>query len=505
MSFFRSSNRLAAQFKLRCLLGQDFNNAINSSFLKSKTFSRGFVSLVKEMDQKTNSVSQNENLTTPTVQDQIDDYSKYILNTYSRPSTFIEQGKGCYVYDSNGKEYLDATGGIAVLALGHSNEGVARVISEQSRKLCHTSNLYFTKEVGELAKDIVEKTLLHYPQGTKGIYDKSPDSAPQVFFTNSGTESTEAAIKFARKYGKQLAESGKLAVGKSDPMLASDPNLKYHLHCFTGGFHGRSTGALALTANPKYQTPFTPLLPGVTTSKFNETREIDSFINERTCGVILEPIQGEGGITEATYEFLKAVRKRCDQVGAVLIYDEIQCGLGRTGKLWAHSNYPPDCSPDIVTMAKPLANGFPMGATMVSKQVAQCIGAGDHGTTFGGNPLGCAIGKFVFDQISDPQFLKNVSDNGAYFKNQLEKVVEPYTANGSASPVIEVRGRGLILGVEFKENPSSIVKEAMDNGLLLVSAGRNTVRFLPPLIITKDEIDICINLFSKTLAKVLPA
>ncbi|OMJ18490.1 Acetylornithine aminotransferase, mitochondrial [Smittium culicis] len=438
------------------------------------------------------------------VSDQVAEYSKYMMNTYTRPPMLVDHGKGCYVYDTNGNKYLDMTAGIAVLALGHGHEGVSKVLYEQSKNLNHVSNLFFTKEVCELAKDVIEKTMSSYKEGNAGIYENRNASFPKIFFTNSGTEATEGALKFARKYGKHIASSGTMKVGNSDPTLASDPNLKYHFHCFTGSFHGRSTGALAVTSNPKYQTPFTPLIPGVTVSKFNETRELSSFINERTCGVIVEPIQGEGGITEATEEFLKAVRKRCDQVGAVLIYDEIQCGLGRTGKLWGHNNYSPECSPDIITLAKPLANGFPIGAIIVSDKVSQVIKVGDHGSTFGGNPLGCAVGKYVFAQISDNAFLSQVQEKGEYFKQELQKAIEPYMAKGSSNgAIVEVRGKGLMLGVEFKEAPSSIVDQALTNGLLLVAAGRNTIRFLPPLIIEKNEIDTCIQLFKKTLSETL--
>ncbi|PVU91822.1 hypothetical protein BB559_001030 [Furculomyces boomerangus] len=432
------------------------------------------------------------------VETKINTFSKYIINTYSRPDIIISKGEGCFLSDSSGGKYLDFTSGIAVLALGHSDPGVAKVISEQAKKITHISNLFYSEESGDLAKLLVENTIQAYPQGNVGLYaSENGKPSPRVFFTNSGTEANEGALKFARKYGKIIAKEGKLRLSKAD-MLVSDPNLKSNIHCFTGGFHGRSMGALSVTPNPKYQNPYTPLIPGVTCSLYNNINELNTFVDERTCGVIVEPIQGEGGVNIGNIEFLKALRKRCTEVGAVLIYDEIQCGLARTGKIWAHHHYPPECSPDIITCAKPLGNGFPIGAIIASEQVSQKISVGDHGTTFGGNPLGCAIGKHVFSRISQPEFLDSVTDKGVYLKETLQKLAEPYLGN----QIVEVRGKGMIYGIQFANAPSNIVELARNNGLLLVEAGKNTIRIIPPLVITKKEIDLGIDILKDVLKTV---
>ncbi|KAI7827384.1 pyridoxal phosphate-dependent transferase [Kickxella alabastrina] len=358
----------------------------------------------------------------------IENTEKFIVNTYSRPALVLSHGKGSYLYDTDGKEYLDFTAGIAVVGLGHSHPAVAAAVADQSTKLVHCSNLYHNEWAPKLAQKIVSATLESYPQGTQGIYakdDSGSDATARVFFSNSGTEANEGALKFALR------------------------------HRFVHRrFHGRSMGALSVTANPKYQKPFTPLIPGVQTVKFNETRELGAFIDERTCGVIVEPIQGEGGIHPAQVDFLRALRRRCDQVGALLIFDEIQCGLGRSGKMWAHQLYPEDCSPDIV---------------------ANIMKVGDHGTTFGGNPLACRVGCV---------FLKHISTAGEVLEQELTKVLAPFIGN----VVVEMRGIGLLRGVQFRSDPSKIVDIARDNGLMLVAAGGNSVRLVPPLNISIADI-----------------
>ncbi|KAI9502595.1 acetylornithine aminotransferase [Coemansia spiralis] len=402
----------------------------------------------------------------------------YIMKAYARPEVVLSHGKGSYVYDTEGKEYIDFTAGIAVVALGHANPEVTAVLADQATKLVHCSNLYHNEWAPKLAQDIVTATMEAYPQGKQGIYAKGSDgtSGARVFFTNSGTEANEGALKFARKYGKHVAAAGSLGKGTSEALRA-DPNLKCGIVSFTGGFHGRSMGALSVTANPKYQKPFTPLIPGVQTAKFNSTNELGAFIDERTCAVIVEPMQGEGGIHSAHVEFLQTLRRRCDQVGALLIYDEIQCGLGRTGKLWAHQCYPEDCSPDIVTMAKPLANGIPIGAIMVSDKVSSIMNVGDHGTTFGGNPLACRVGCTVLSHIRDPEFLNHVDAAGKALEQELLQALSSFIG----SLVVEVRGTGLLRGIQFSSDPSKLVDLARDRGLLLVAAAGNTIRLVPPL------------------------
>ncbi|KAJ2782994.1 acetylornithine aminotransferase [Coemansia javaensis] len=400
----------------------------------------------------------------------------HILDTYVRPPIVLSHGKGSYVYDTAGKEYLDFTAGIAVVALGHSHPGVAAAVAEQAGALVHCSNLYHNVWAPRLAQRIVEETLAAFPQGTQGIYAGAAAAPPRVFFANSGTEANEGALKFARKYGKHVAEAGSLGRGASEA-LRGDPGLKHGIVCFTGGFHGRTMGALSATANPKYQKPFTPLVPGVQTARFNQAAEIGSFVDERTCAVIVEPIQGEGGVHQAQPEFLRALRRRCDQVGALLIYDEIQCGLGRSGRLWAHQLYPEDCSPDVVTMAKPLANGIPIGAILVSDRVAQIIKPGDHGTTFGGNPLACRAGCVVLDHIAAPEFLEHVQQAGRVLDQELARLLAPHMGRA----VVELRGAGLLRGIQLRSDPAPVIDLARERGLLLVAAGGNTIRLVPPL------------------------
>ncbi|CAG8816549.1 21356_t:CDS:2, partial [Racocetra persica] len=280
---------------------------------------------------------------------------KYTINTYLRPPIVLSHGKGCRVYDLANREYLDFSAGIAVNALGHSDPELARVIHEQALKLVHLSNLYHNEYAGELAELLVESTR------NGGGFEAS-----KVFFTNSGTEANEGALKFARKWGKY--------VGKKSNSTNEELNMnKYGVVSFSNAFHGRSFGSLSATPAPKYQSPFAPMVPGFVTIPYNDISKINEYVTDKTCAVIVEPIQGEGGVWEATVPFIEALRKRCDEVEALLIFDEIQCGLGRTGKLWAHQNYPKSCHPDILTLAKPLANGFPIGAILTTQRVADII------------------------------------------------------------------------------------------------------------------------------------
>ncbi|KAG0289740.1 acetylornithine aminotransferase [Dissophora globulifera] len=393
----------------------------------------------------------------PKTLDIIDKHAKYTLTTYGRPAVVFKHGKGSYLYDVGGREYLDFTAGIAVNALGHSDPQVAQILFDQANTVVHLSNLYYNLPAGELAEQLIEGTR------ASGAFPAS-----KIFFSNSGTEANEGALKFARKVAKVTAKPG-------------EEGKKFGVVSFTNAFHGRTMGALSATPNPKYQKPFWPLVPGFAHAPFNNVEAVDQYVTNETCAVIVEPIQGEGGINVATEAFLKKLRTRCDEVGALLIYDEIQCGLGRTGKLWAHQNYSAECVPDILTMAKPLANGFPMGAIMITDNVAEKIVIGDHGTTFGGNPLGCAVASNVFRRINNPEFLDNVSKSGAYFRKELESL--------SSSLIKEVRSKGMILGLEFNVDPAPLVGLARERGLLIITAANNTVRFVPPLNISKADID----------------
>ena len=292
-------------------------------------------------------------------------------------------------------------------------------------------------------------------------------NASKVFVCNSGSEANEAAIKFARKVGKIRQPDGE----------------KYEIVSFDKSFHGRTMGALSATPNPKYQKPFGPMIPGFKYGTFNDEAAVEALVTEKTCGVILEPIQGEGGVNVATPSFLQALRDRCNAVGAVLIYDEIQCGLSRTGQLWAHANMPPSLHPDILTTAKALGNGFPIGATMVTEEVAKCVVTGDHGTTFGGNPLACRLAHYIVSRLSEPELQKGIIEKEQIFRKGFDALRKRFP-----EAIKEVRGRGLILGLQLAQDPTPIVTAARERGLLIITCGSNTLRFVPPLIITNGEI-----------------
>ncbi|KAL8636974.1 MAG: hypothetical protein Q9228_005703 [Teloschistes exilis] len=389
---------------------------------------------------------------------QLKEHTPFMVATYVRPPPLMVKGEGCYLWDAENRRYLDFTAGIAVNALGHCDPGMAQLISQQARTLVHTSNLYYNPWIGELSKLIVTKTLA---QG--GMH-----TASKVFVCNSGSEANEAAIKFARKVGKIRDPSGQ----------------KVEILSFNNSFHGRTMGSLSATPNPKYQKPFAPMIPGFKHGHFNDTTSLNDLVTEQSCGVIIEPIQGEGGVNVATPSFLQALRDRCTAVGAVLIYDEIQCGLSRTGQLWAHQTLPQTAHPDILTTAKALGNGFPIGATVVNEDVAECVVTGDHGTTFGGNPLACRLAHYIFSRLSDPNLQAAVMQKSTLFRTHFAKLQERYPDH-----VGEVRGRGLILGLQLKTDPTPIVTAARERGLLIITCGTNTLRFVPPLIISEEEIE----------------
>lgn len=309
-------------------------------------------------------------------------------------------------------------------------------------------------------------------------------SATRAFICNSGSEANEAAIKFARKVGKVRQADGS----------------KNELVSFEGSFHGRTMGALSATPNPKYQKPFGPMVPGCKYGKFNDLAGIESLITEKTCGVIVEPIQGEGGINVATAAFLQKLRDRCDEVGAVLIYDEIQCGLSRTGHLWAHQALLPSVSPDILTTAKALGNGFPIGATITSEDVAACMATGDHGTTFGGNPLACRLAHYVFTRLSDGAMQQGIKAKEQLFRQGFQRLAARFPGT-----ITEIRGRGLMLGVQLTRDPTPMITAARERGLLVITAGTNTLRFVPPLIISESEIAEGLEILEQAFQAVLEA
>ena len=383
----------------------------------------------------------------------------------------FQKGEGCYIWDVENRQYLDFTAGIAVNALGHCDPEMSRILYQQSQTLVHCSNLYYNPWTGALSQLLVEKT-----KESGGMKDVG-----KVFICNSGSEANEAAIKFARKSGKVVQPDG-----------SKDEIVSFH-NCF----HGRTMGALSATPNPKYQKPFSPMVPGFKHGHFNDIDGINELVTEKTCGVFVEPIQGEGGVNVATQEFLMTLRKRCNEVGAVLIYDEIQCGLSRTGRLWAHSFLPPEAHPDILTTAKALGNGFPIGATLVTDDVSSKIATGDHGTTFGGNPLACRLAHYIVSRLSETELQKDVVKKEARFRKHFTRIHERFP-----EIVKEVRGRGLILGLQLSSDPTPVVTAARERGLLVITAGVNTLRFVPPLIISDEEIDKGMGILEEAMATV---
>ncbi|EGE02859.1 acetylornithine aminotransferase [Trichophyton equinum CBS 127.97] len=408
----------------------------------------------------------------------------FMVPTYARPTPVMARGSGCYLWDMENKQYLDFTAGIAVTSLGHSDPGLSQVLSEQSEILIHASNLFHNKHTGKLSQALVSTTL------TSGAMR----TATQAFICNSGTEANEAALKFARKVGHSLDTTG----------------AKHEIVSFQGSFHGRTFGALSATPNPKYQAPFAPMVPGFKYGKYNDIEQLPTLITDKTCGVIVEPIQGEGGVNVASAEFLTALRARCDQVGAVLIFDEIQCGLSRTGSLWAHAHpslRPKDGSkpahPDILTTAKALGNGFPIGATIISSDtVGKYIKVGDHGTTFGGSPLACAVGNHVLTRLANKDLQDSVNSRSQTLIKGLKRLQERYP-----DAVSEIRGRGLILGLQltapYTSKVSDILGSARDKGLLIISAGEGCIRFVPPLVITDAEIEVGLGILDEAMSEVV--
>jgi len=394
-----------------------------------------------------------------TAADIISAEQRYLLQTYARPEFVIERGEGCYLYDSEGRRYLDCVAGIAVNALGYGDPDVARAIRDHANGLIHLSNLYHSRPAVELAQTLVNHT----------------SWADRVFFCNSGAEAVEGALKFSRRYARDIHGEGKTTIV-----------------AFSGSFHGRTMGAVAVTAREKYRQPFEPVMPGVRFAPFNDVAAAVAAITGNVCGVIVEPVQGEGGLSVATPEFLRALREQCDAVDALLIFDEIQCGIGRTGTLWAHEPY--GVAPDLMTIAKPLGGGLPIGAILMRQKVAQTIHIGDHGTTFGGGPFVTAVAQTVFRKIADPAFLNHVREVGDYLGEALADLQ-------AARPnvVLEVRGRGLMRGVVINGSSSAVREAAHNEGLLIATAGDDVLRLVPPLILTRAQVDEAIEKLTRAL------
>ena len=416
---------------------------------------------------------------------------KGLVGTYARPSEFVlHQGKGTRLWDEDGKCYLDFNAGIAVNVLGHADPGWVKALTTAANTLTHTGNLYETREPYVLAQKILEHT-------------NGWGSA--VFFCNSGTEANEAALKFARLYARR----------------SNAPDTKIGLTAFDRCFHGRSMGALSLTAKAQYREPFQPMVPGVTFATYNSELSVlqQQIDRETTCGIFVEPVQGEGGVRPATPQFLRDLRTVADEAGALLIYDEVQCGIGRTGTLWAHDNegLGPAPHPDIMTLAKPLAGGLPAGAVVLSKRVTEVVKPGDHGTTFGSNPLIGRVGAEVMDRVTAPGFLENVRERSQQLMTGLQALAKKH--NGGKWTIKDVRGMGLLLGVEFEQPVAPLLKVLRDGegpgkgpggegertglehpqGVLAINAGDNVMRICPPLVITEKDADLFLRAVDKAL------
>ena len=372
-----------------------------------------------------------------------------VLHTYNRFPVVLDRGEGVRLYDLEGKEYLDFGAGIAVFALGYGNKAYNQALKDQIDKVIHTSNLFYNVPMVEAAEKLLKASGLS-----------------KAFFTNSGTEAIEGAIKAARKYA-----------------WLKDQSTDHEIIAMRHSFHGRSLGALSVTGNAHYQEPFKPLIGGIRFADFNDLDSVKAQITEKTCAIILEPVQGEGGIYPASREFLQGLRKLCDEKDILLILDEIQCGMGRTGTMFAFQSY--GVMPDIMTCAKALGCGVPVGAFVLNEKTAgNSLAPGDHGTTYGGNPLACCAVSKVFDLFEEEKILEHVQETAPYLEEKLDKLAEKYDF------LTERRGKGLMQGLVVSGRPvGEIINRAIENGLFVLSAGSDVLRFVPPLIITKADID----------------
>ena len=384
------------------------------------------------------------------------------LPVFNRYKIVLERGEGAYLYDINGKRYIDFLAGIAVNVLGHNYAPLVEAISKQAAKVIHVSNLYYTEPQAAAAEKLVKLSGLD-----------------RAFFANSGAEANEGAIKIARKYAHQIDAE------KSQIITAWD------------SFHGRTLATLTATGQPKYHKGFEPLPGGFDYVHYNNIDELAKKISDKTCAVMLETIQGEGGVYPPKNDYLQKVRELCDKHGALLILDEIQAGMGRSGKFFAYENY--GIKPDIVTLAKGLAGGVPIGAFICTEKVAQAFHAGDHGTTFGGNPLACAAANVVLDTVPNEKFLNHVVEVGNYFKNKLIELQQKHSAQ-----ISEVRGEGLILGLQLSNSKKSgveIVNECMQRGAIINCTVGTVLRFIPPLIITNEHVDEVTKILDEVLSE----
>lgn len=382
---------------------------------------------------------------------------RVLMTTYSRQPLVLVKGDGCRVWDEAGKSYLDFVSGLAVCNLGHAHLEVAKAATAQLTRLVHVSNLYYTTPQIELAEALVNLTF-----------------ADRVFFCNSGAEAMEGAIKLSRRYAAERFGSG-----------------RHRIVCMSNSFHGRTLGALSATGQEKFWQGFAPLLPGFVFVPFNDFAALEAAVDDTTCAVMLEPIQGEGGVNLANPEYLAAVRRLCDKTGALLVFDEVQTGLGRTGRLFAHEHF--GVTPDIMAMAKALANGLPMGALLAKEEVARAFSPGSHASTFGGGPVIAGAAKAALEMLSAPAFLAAVREKGAYMGERLQALQAGFPA------IQEVRGVGLMWGFALNTEGGPVVAACRERGLLINCTQGNVIRLLPPLIIDRDELDEGLDLLTAAL------
>lgn len=380
-----------------------------------------------------------------------------LIHVYNRFPVVLDHGKGMYLYDTDGKEYLDFAAGIAVCGLGYGNEELNSALKEQIDKLCHTSNLYYHESCGEAAKEL-----------------NRVSGMDRVFFTNSGTEANEGALKAARKYA-YTKKTG-----------------RYEFIAMENSFHGRSFGAVSVTGHDSYREPFEPVLPGVKFAKFNDLDSVKALVSDKTCAVILEPLQGEGGINLATQEFMEGIREICDDNDILMICDEVQCGMARTGTMFAWQGF--GVKPDIITMAKAIGNGIPVGAFAMTEKVAEySLQPGDHGATYGGNPLACTAVKKVIEIFEREDIVGHVNKMAPYLTKRLDELVDEMDC------VVERRGKGLMQGLALSKPAGEVISRAVAEGLLVILAEGNVLRFVPPLIVEEKHIDEMIGKLKKAL------
>ena len=395
-----------------------------------------------------------------TSQEYMNKTEEYVLHTYNRFPVVFDRGEGVRLYDTDGKEYLDFAAGIAVYALGYGNKKYNEAVKDQIDRIVHTSNLYYHVPLMEAAERIVKKS-----------------GMAKVFFTNSGAEAIEGALKAARKYA-----------------FNKDGKTDHEIIAMEHSFHGRTMGALSVTGNPKYREAFEPGIGNIKFAKMNDLDSVLSLVNDKTCAIIFETVQGEGGIYPATKEFIEGVKKVCEEKDILLILDEVQCGMGRTGYMFAWQKY--GVKPDIMTVAKALGCGVPIGAFLLNEKVSKnSLVAGDHGTTYGGNPLACAAANKVLEIFAQSNIIKNVNVVGDYLYEKLEGL------KVKSDKIIAHRGLGLIQGLEFSVPVAPIINEALNKGLVLINAGTNILRFVPPLIVSKENVDEMIAILEDCIDK----